>query len=36
MYCSKCGYKVPDGSKFCPNCGAKLVREERTSTSTAE
>ena len=23
MYCKKCGNKIPSGSKFCPNCGAK-------------
>lgn len=24
MYCKKCGNEIPSGSKFCPNCGAKL------------
>lgn len=24
MFCSKCGTRVPDGSKFCPGCGAPL------------
>lgn len=24
MFCSKCGKEIPDGSKFCPYCGAKL------------
>jgi len=22
MYCGKCGEEIPDGSKFCPKCGA--------------
>ena len=24
MFCSNCGAKVPDGTKFCPNCGTQL------------
>lgn len=24
MYCSKCGSQLPDGAKFCHNCGAAL------------
>ena len=24
MFCSKCGEKVMDGSKFCANCGAAI------------
>ena len=23
MYCRKCGKEIPDGAKFCPNCGEK-------------
>lgn len=23
MYCRKCGKEIPDGAKFCPNCGKK-------------
>ncbi|MBS7625089.1 MAG: zinc-ribbon domain-containing protein [Candidatus Bathyarchaeia archaeon] len=28
--CSKCGFKLPEGAAFCPNCGAPVerVREE--------
>lgn len=25
MYCSHCGYKLRDGSKFCSGCGAKVI-----------
>ncbi len=25
MYCKYCGSRIDDGSKFCPNCGAKLI-----------
>ena len=24
MFCSKCGTKLMDGAKFCPNCGEKV------------
>ena len=24
MFCLKCGYKIPSGAAFCPNCGAKI------------
>lgn len=24
MYCTNCGKKIPDGSRFCPECGAEL------------
>lgn len=24
MFCTNCGKKIPDGSRFCPECGAKL------------
>ena len=24
MFCPNCGRQIPDGSKFCPYCGAKL------------
>lgn len=23
MYCKNCGNQIPDGTKFCPNCGAQ-------------
>ena len=25
MFCNNCGIELPDGSKFCMNCGAKLI-----------
>ena len=28
MYCSKCGSIVPDTSKFCPGCGAKVITSQ--------
>ena len=27
MYCEKCGNKIEDGMKFCPNCGAEILPE---------
>jgi uncharacterized RDD family membrane protein YckC len=32
MYCSKCGEKLPDDSKFCTKCGAAVEFEARTET----
>ena len=28
MFCAHCGRYLPDESRFCPNCGASLVKEE--------
>ncbi|MCI5587815.1 MAG: zinc-ribbon domain-containing protein, partial [Lachnospiraceae bacterium] len=25
MFCKNCGTQVPDGTKFCPECGAELT-----------
>ena len=33
MFCLKCGYKIPAGAAFCPNCGAKVQAEEATRHS---
>lgn len=27
MFCTNCGNKLPEGSKFCPNCGARILTE---------
>ncbi|MGC8979736.1 DUF2116 family Zn-ribbon domain-containing protein [Caldisericum sp.] len=27
MFCPNCGRQIPDGSKFCPYCGEKLITE---------
>ena len=32
MYCSKCGKKVKENSKFCENCGAKLEKTDILSS----
>jgi len=28
-YCTKCGAKIPDNSKFCPNCGAIIIQNNQ-------
>lgn len=30
MYCEKCGKEIPNESKFCKFCGAKLLEEKKT------
>jgi hypothetical protein len=32
MYCRNCGKELPEGSKFCPNCG---VRQNGTTTNSS-
>ena len=32
IYCTKCGEKLPDDTKFCPNCGTPLKLEARAET----
>ena len=27
MFCTNCGNKLPEGSKFCPSCGARILTE---------
>lgn len=34
MYCANCGAKIPDDSKFCPNCGESVISREDYSSST--
>ncbi len=35
--CSKCGFKLPNGAVYCPNCGApiKKIQEQHVSTIAA-
>jgi uncharacterized RDD family membrane protein YckC len=33
IYCSKCGEKLPDGSKFCPKCGTAVKLEVASKSS---
>lgn len=33
MFCIKCGTKLPDGVKFCPNCGVYVAPMMQTKTS---
>jgi len=35
MFCPNCGKTLPEGSKFCPYCGAKLVFEKRLTVQEA-
>ena len=32
IYCSKCGEELPEGTKFCPNCGTPVKLEARAET----
>ncbi len=32
-YCSRCGNRVPDGSRFCNRCGSKIVVPDNMSAS---
>jgi hypothetical protein len=33
-YCSRCGKRVPDGSRFCTRCGSQIVVPGNTAAST--
>ena len=35
MFCYMCGEKVPDGARFCPKCGTKLLLGEKDETQRA-
>lgn len=36
MYCSKCGSQMPDGARFCHNCGAALQGGGESSQSASQ
>ena len=37
MFCTNCGNKLPEGSRFCPNCGARILTEiTAAAAETAE
>ena len=36
MFCSNCGKKIADGSKFCSGCGAKLEETEAGETNAGK
>ena len=36
MFCENCGNQMPEGSKFCINCGAKIAAPETPDTAQAE
>ena len=36
MFCTNCGNPLPEGSKFCPNCGAKIITEAEAADIVAE
>ncbi len=36
MFCSKCGKELPNGSKFCPDCGNKIDGTKAISIDTDE
>ena len=33
MFCEKCGAKVPEGIKFCPQCGQKVSNVKKAKTA---
>lgn len=35
-FCTKCGTEIPEGSKFCPGCGAKLEAAPEVKTEPVE
>lgn len=35
MFCTKCGYQLVDGDKFCPRCGAKVEDTGKTETEAS-
>lgn len=35
MFCSKCGAEIPDGTQWCPKCGAQQGAAAQTPVQTA-
>lgn len=31
MFCTKCGFEMPEDLKFCSNCGASLASESEVN-----
>lgn len=36
MFCTKCGKQIPDGTKFCPSCGAPCSAEKTVSDAARD
>lgn len=36
MYCSHCGKEIPEGTKFCPQCGADVSAEKKIRNTADE
>ncbi len=36
MYCGNCGHQLPDGSKFCENCGARVDLDQPKSKRSSK
>ena len=36
MFCSKCGTKIPDDSRYCYKCGEKILESMDDSSNTMD
>jgi hypothetical protein len=36
MFCNKCGTQIPDGAKFCLNCGQPLIADSKPDIAPVE
>ena len=36
MFCTSCGSKIDEGSKFCQKCGEKLAENQPSANSKSE